>query len=205
MSKRGAPAALEPYFLYLILAAVGIGTALLEQSTRLAIVWTVMVLIGLAYQGYSRIDWRFSLLEIGRGVLVGLVIGVPLLAFLSGQLQAFTERIYGTHDTVLLFYQVCFIAAPAEELFFRGIVQTRKGISISVGLYAVMALIYFVPEAPLVGCLISFVSMGVLGYLYGYVNERYGLSAAVACHVTIAFLLQVTPSFIVAARAVLGS
>jgi membrane protease YdiL (CAAX protease family) len=27
----------------------------------------------------------------------------------------------------LLFYQVCFIAAPAEELFFRGIVQDAQG------------------------------------------------------------------------------
>ncbi len=84
MSKRGAPAALEPYFLYLILAAVGIGTALLEQSTRLAIVWTVMVLIGLAYRataastGASRC-WRSAV-----ACWWAWVIGVPLLASCRG-------------------------------------------------------------------------------------------------------------------------
>ena len=204
MTKRSTPALLEPYFLYLILVAVGLGTMLLGQPTRLAIIWTVLVLMGLIYQGHSRIDWRFSLVEIGRGALVGLVIGIPLLAFLSGQLQLFTERLYGTHNTVLLFYQVCFIGAPAEELFFRGVMQSRKGTSISAALYAVTALVYFLFKTPLLATFIAFVSMGVLGFLYSYVNDRYGLSAAVASHVTIAFLLQVMPSLIVVARSVLG-
>ena len=202
--RRSTPALLEPYFLYLILAAVGLGTVFLAQSTRLALLWTVLAVMGVLYQGMRPIDWRFSLPDVGRGALVGLVIGVPLLAFLSGSLQVYVERLYGTGDAAMLYYQACFVAAPAEELFFRGVVQTQRGISVSTALYAVTALVYFLGKAPLLGVFLAFVAMGILGFLFSYVADRYGLAAAVACHVAMGFLLQVMPSLIAAMRMILA-
>jgi membrane protease YdiL (CAAX protease family) len=202
--RKSAPALLEPYFLFLILAAVALGTVSLAQSARLALVWTALALIGILYQGVRPISWRFSLADVTRGALVGLVIGVPLLAFLASSLQVYTERLFGTGNAVMLYYQACFVAAPAEEFFFRGVVQSRRGTSVSTALYAATALIYFLGKAPLLGVFFAFVAMGILGFLFSYVADRYGLAAATACHVTMGVLLQVMPSLVAAMRMILA-
>jgi hypothetical protein len=197
MSKRAAasaPAFLEPVFMFLVVAAIGLGTVLLAQPIRLAVLWTVLALLSVVYRGVQKVDMGFSLPAIGRGVLLGLVIAVPILAFLAGPLRTFAARLYDTRDVVFLLYQVCFIAAPVEGFFFRGILQERRGSSVSIGLYALMALIYFLPHHPLLVAFIMFMSMGLLGILYSYVADRYGLAASIACHVVVAFVLQVTPS-----------
>ena len=206
MSKRlfRGEAFSEPYFLYLIFAGIGLGTVQLQQMVRLALLWTVLVLLSLAYRGRQKVEAVFSLAAVGRGALLGLVISVPLLAFLVEPLRGFAERLYGTQSAVLLFYQVCFVAAPAEEYFFRGIMQKSKGSSVSIALYAATALLFFLPYAPFLAAFIMFLAMGVLAVVYGYVWERHGLVASIACHVTVSFFLQVMPSLIGTLRMMLA-
>ncbi len=205
MSKRAArvPSIYEPYFLFLIFVGIGLGTILIEQKVRLAALWSTMILLSVLYRGRLNVDMDFAPASVSRGALLGLVISMPILAFLISQLRVFTERLYATNDVVMLFYPVCFVAAPAEEYFFRGIIQSRYGSSVSTTLYAGTALLYFLPHAPLPVSFIVFVAMGTLGIVYGFVRERHGLSAAIACHVVVGLVLQVIPSLTEALRVLL--
>lgn len=198
--KRTERDPLDPRVLLLIFVAIGVGTVLLDQSPRLALLWTSLVLMSVYYRGHRQVPTDLTLRNVGRGALLGAIISVPLLAFLAEQLANFTERLYATRDPVLLLYQVCFISAPIEEYFFRGIVQGRLGSSMSIGLYAVVPLVYFLPHTPVLVAFIVFVAMGVLGIVYAYVREHHGLAASTACHVVVGFVLQVMPSLIAALR-----
>ncbi|MFP3896991.1 MAG: CPBP family intramembrane glutamic endopeptidase [Anaerolineales bacterium] len=202
--KRARRDPLDPRFLFLIFVAIGVGTVLLDQSPRLALLWTSLLLMSVYYRGHREVATGLTLRNIGRGALLGAIISVPVLAFLSEQLGTFNERLYATRDPVLLLYQVCFISAPMEEYFFRGIVQSRLGSSLSIGLYALVPIIYFLPHVPILVTFIVFVAMGALGIVYAYVREHYGLAASTACHVVAGFVLQVMPSLIAALRLVLS-
>ena len=206
MSKRAskAPSFYEPYTLFLVFAGVSVGTFLLQQPVRLALLWTTLLILCVLHQGSHKVEVGFSLPALGRGMLLGLVISLPLLAFLSEQLRDFAERLYATKDVISLFYQVCLVSAPIEEFFFRGVVQERKGSSVSVALYAGAALLYFLPHAPILATFIVFLAMGALGTLYAYVCEHYGLAASVGCHVVVGFVLQVVPSLIATLRMMLS-
>lgn len=204
MSKRATYPALEPYFLFLLFVGIGLGTILLDQAVRLALLWSTLAILCVAYWAGQKLDIDLSLTSMGRGALLGLVISIPLLAFLAGQLRAFTERLYATQDVVTLFYQICFISAPVEECFFRGIIQEQKGSSVSIALYAVTALLLFLPYTPLLGAFAMFIAIGVLGIVYSYTYDRYGLPASIACHIVVGFIMQVAPSLIETLRTVLS-
>jgi membrane protease YdiL (CAAX protease family) len=195
---------LEPYLLFLIFVGIGLGTVMLTLPVRLALLWSTLALLSLLYRGRYAVEVGFSLPNVGRGALLGLVIALPVLAFLAGPLRAFMVRLYGTEDIVLLFYLVCFVSAPVEEFFFRGVIQDAKGSSVSTGLYAATALLLFLPHTPLLVAFIMFVALGVLGIVYGYVREHYGLMAAIACHVVVGFILQIVPLLIERARMLLA-
>jgi len=201
--KRGAsPRASfsEPYFLFLLFVALSLGTLAIKQSVRLAFLWTTLVALSVVYCGSNRVQLAFTLPGVGRGLLLGLVIAVPVLAFLSGPLRTFNETLYGTNDMANLYLQVCFAAAPAEEIFFRGIVQQRKGLWPAVGLYGIAVVLMFVPHTPLLAALIVLAAMGTLGLAFGYIAAKHGLAAAIACRWVVALLVQVFPSLFVVLR-----
>lgn len=195
MSRRVArPSIEDPYLLFLIFVGIGVGTILLDPPVRLTLLWVTLAILTILYGGRQPVDVAFTLGNVARGALLGLIIAAPLLVFLSGQVRYFTERLYGTRNTLLLFYQICLVSAPIEEAFFRGVVQQHKGSSASIALYGVTALLYFSPHVPLLATFIVFVAMGVLGIVYTSVYERYGLTASIASHVVIGFVLQMIPS-----------
>ena len=205
MSRRVArPSVEDPYLLFLVFVGIGIGTVLLEPPVRLTLLWVTLAVLSILYGGRQPIDVAFTLENVAKGALLGLVIAVPLLAFLSGQVRYFTERLYGTRNVLLLFYQICLVSAPIEEAFFRGVVQQHKGSSASIALYAATALLYFLPHVPLLPAFIVFVAMGVLGIVYTSVYERYGLTASIASHVVVGFVLQMIPSLWGALSGILG-
>ena len=194
----------EPYLLFLVFAGVGLGTILVHQNVRLTVLWVVLVFLSVLFRSVQEVQFTFSASSLWRGALLGLVISVPVLAFLSGQLRSFAERLYAADDAVLLFYQICFVSAPVEEYFFRGIVQSRKGWLVSSGLYAAAGLVYFLPHTPFVVALIAAAVMGVLGLVYAYVCDQHGLTASVGCHVVVGLILQVMPSLVASLRTMLA-
>jgi membrane protease YdiL (CAAX protease family) len=182
--------------LLLVLAGIGLGTVLLDQGVRLAILWVAMLGLGLAYTSRHPQREELSLADIGRGALIGLVAGAPFAAFLVRPLRVFSERLYATDDALLLFYQTSLVAAVAEELLFRGVLQPAKGLWLAAAAYGAMGVLYFAPHSPiLVTCIVSG-AMFVLGAIYGHVRKQYGLYAAVACHAMAAFVLCVVPAIV---------
>jgi membrane protease YdiL (CAAX protease family) len=201
--KRDSPL-LEPWFLVAAFLGVGLGTILLEQRARMALLWATLAVLGIIARGHRGGPVSLDPSAVGRGALLGLVIALPLLAFLANPLRAFTERLYASSDIVFLLYQVCFVAAPAEEVFFRGVIQDGTSLLTSLLLYAAAMLVLTLPHAPILVALLYAGAMGGLGIVYAYTYERYGLAASTACHVLVGLLLQVAPSAIEWARIVLS-
>ncbi len=190
----------DPWFLLLLFTALGMGTLAVKQPVRLSLLWTALALLSVVYVSGNKVQMSYTLPNVGRGLLLGLVIAVPLLAFLANPLRTFNETLYATNDVAYLYLQVCFAAAPAEEFFFRGIVQQKKGLWPAVGAYGVALLVLFLPHTPLPIALLVLVAMGLVGLVCGYVAAKHGLAAAIACRLVVALLVQVFPSFFVILR-----
>jgi membrane protease YdiL (CAAX protease family) len=62
-------------------------------------------------------------------------------------------------------------------------------------LFGLMQVLYFISVANVFPVVISAVIAGMvlLGVLYGYMYQRYGLTSSVACHVTVNLVLLVFP------------
>ena len=190
MIRRAArPSIEEPYLLFLIFVGIGIGTVLLEPPVRLTILWVTLAILSLLYWGRQPVDVAFSLGNVGKGALLGLVIAAPLLAFLSGQVRFFTERLYGTRNVLLLFYQICLVSAPIEEAFFRGVVQQHKGSSASIAPYAATALLYYRLHVPLLAAF-TVRGHGRVGIVYTSVRALWADGLHRPSHVVVGFVLQ---------------
>jgi len=183
----------DAYLLFLIYAGVGVGTVLVAQPGRQALLLVALAIVSLVYRNGHEVDVQFSLANLGRGAILGLVASVPLLAFVPETLARFSESLYNTDNALVVFYSASFAAAPVEEYFFRGIIAERCGSSPSAGLYALAGFIYFLPSAPIARAAIAALAMGILGVVYTYIHENHGLTAAVGCHLAVTFVLQVCP------------
>ena len=191
----------QPLYLFAVYVVVALGTVFLDQSLRYALLWSVLVLLSVLYRDTRALRADYTLAAVGRGTLLGLVVSAPILAFLSGHLRTAVERLYGTGDIASLLYQVCFVAAPVEEWFVRGIVQPRSGFWPSVAVSTAVGLLTFVTRAPVLVLALVVVYAVLTSMIYAYVRDRHGLAASIACHVCVGFVLQVLPSVIDALQA----
>ena len=194
----------EPLYLFGVFAAVSLGTIALQQHVRLALLWMTLALLALLHRGVQGAQARMTLASLSKGALLGLVVSVPLLAFLSAHLRTYAERLYATDDVVWLLYQACFISAPIEESFFRGVVQSGRGPLAGIGLYAIASVLFYAKLPTLAVLPLVLVVHALAGVVYAHVCGRHGLSAAVACHVVVAFVLQVLPTIIATLQLVPG-
>lgn len=186
----------DPLLGYALVVAIGLGTVLLSPGVRLAAMWVAMMALGLVGLGLEGSSEGLALSGLARGALVGIVLGAPVGVFLFRPLHGFSERLYATSDPLLLFYQTSLVGALAEELFFRGVLQPKRGLLVATAAYAGIGLVYFAPHAPVLGIVLAVACMGLLGAVYAYVRQHYGLAAAVVCHALAAFLMNVMPSLI---------
>ena len=70
---------LDPIFGCLIFAAVGLGTLAMGVSSRLVILWTTLLGLWLAHREGKSFRFVYRFAEIGRGAIIGLAIGLPLV------------------------------------------------------------------------------------------------------------------------------
>ena len=187
---------IDPYLAFLVFAGLGLGTWAIGPQLRLTILWIALGMAVLLYaeRGYLELD--YSLLNLGRGALLGLILSLPLLIFLKDPLHAMARQLFVTNDVLALFHRLIFIVAPIEETFFRGYLQQERGLLPGIGAYALAGLIYWLPTTPLLALLIITAAMGVLGGIYGYVRSRYGLTASIGCSMVVYFVLMVCPGLI---------
>jgi len=194
-SKRKAELRLEPYLAYLVFAAVGVGVYSLAQDARLVLLWLVLLSASLIYADQRPIELGYDLAKVGQGAAVGLVLSIPLLILAFEPLLATSVRLYPLGSGSTVFLGLVLVAAPVEEVFFRGVLQGEHGFWAAAGLYALAGVVFFLPIAgsfPVVlGAMV--VGMAVLAVVYGYVALRYGLAAGIACHVMVNLMLFVLP------------
>ena len=195
---------LDPYFACLIFAGVALGTLGLQVTLRLAILWTTLLALWLIYHEGRVFSGSYRYRDVGLGVGIGLAIGLPtlLLAF-RGLAQAIpilyagpapSAQVELTGSTV--FASLVVLAPLAEELFFRDMLHKERGFWIGTGLYAAAGVLLFLPTAGQFPVVLFAVSgaAAVLGVLYAFLYERYGLATALSCHATANLMLLCLPA-----------
>jgi membrane protease YdiL (CAAX protease family) len=201
VTRRGAKprgrqgSLVDPWISYLIFLGIGLGTWQVSRPWRQTILWLFLLAWFLLYCGIRPVKASFAWRNVGWGVLIGAVVGLPLLAVFWKYLFSFAVQLFATSDARLLFYELCLFVAPAEELYFRGFVQREKGMVAATVLYTMAALIYFVPglQIPALAVALSTIVYGLLGFVYSYTYARHGLSAAIAGHFTFNLIAMVLP------------
>jgi membrane protease YdiL (CAAX protease family) len=190
---------LDPYFAFLIFVTFGLGTWRVEAEIRLTVLWVILLVLVLIYAETNPIRFNYSLIESGRGVVIGLIISLPFLFLARGVLSVTAVPLFPMPSLAARFRALVLLAAPVEELFFRGILQQERGIFHAALLYGLGGAVFFLPAAGLGGPLALIVIaavMALLGFVYGYVYNRYGLSASMACHAVVNVVLLFVPALL---------
>ena len=180
---------------FLLLAGVGLASARLSHPVRLSLLWLVLLIMILVYAQTGRLKSNYSLLNVGRGVLIGAAVALPFYLFGRNFFQATALRLYGIDDLQVLLERAVFIVPLLEGLYFRGIVQREHGLVEGALLFALAQALYFGPAVGLFSAVIAALVVGMFlaGLLYGYLYQRYGLTASIAGHVSVNLLLFVLP------------
>lgn len=195
---------LDPYLAYLVFAAVAVGTWRLERHWRMTLLWGVLLAIVLIHSSQQPVALSYSAQSLLRGIVAGLVLGVPLLILARPYLYAFANQLFApdrgltnSSQILILLQRMVIIGAVVEELYFRGLLQSQKGLLAGSVAYGLTWFLYFAPGAgtPLLALVIVFVAASLLGFYFSLIYERYGLAAAMVTHaVGLLFLLVLPPA-----------
>jgi membrane protease YdiL (CAAX protease family) len=187
---------LNTRFTFLIYAAVAAGTITLDATLRTTILWSVLAVLLLAHIGSQPLTMRYQFSRVQRGALLGLLLTLPLAFLARDVLLTLASSSLGTASGSLLFQRLVFIAAPLEELYYRGYVQRDRGTAEATLLYAIAALLIYWPTTQGFWAVLATMVLGsaLLGALFAWVNKRFGLSAAIACHIACNLCLFILPS-----------
>ncbi len=193
--KRYSLANFDPYLTFLIFAVVGLGTWRIGLEARLIILWLVLLGICLIYVEEKAIALQYGLVNLGRGAVVGLIISLPLLLLATDTLKTASASLFPLDSQAALFQNLVLLAAPIEGVYFRGILQRERGLVVAALLYGLGQGILFLPGlSGFLAVLVAvIVVMALLGFVYGYVCQRYGLSASISCHAVVNLVLLFLP------------
>jgi membrane protease YdiL (CAAX protease family) len=194
-TSRSSRRDLDPYFAYLIFVGVGLGSLQVNPEIRLTLLWSTLLALSLIYAGRKHVAARYSLANLGRGAIVGFIISLPFLLAARGVLNVSSTRLFPMPSQAALFQALTFVSAPVEELYFRGILQRERGLVSAAVLYGLAGTVFFLPVFRGFAFILLAVvlSMGLLGFVYGYVCNQYGLGASIACHAMVNFVLLFLP------------
>jgi membrane protease YdiL (CAAX protease family) len=194
-TSRSSRRDLDPYFAYLIFVGVGLGSLQVNPEIRLTLLWSILLALSLIYAGRKHVAARYSLANLGRGAIVGFIISLPFLLAARGVLNVSSTRLFPMPSQAALFQALIFVSAPVEELYFRGILQRERGLVSAAVLYGLAGTVFFLPVFRGFALILLAVvfSMGLLGFVYGYVCNQYGLGASIACHAMVNFVLLFLP------------
>jgi membrane protease YdiL (CAAX protease family) len=186
---------LNPYLSFALLCGIGVTTLRLDRSLRLTLLWSVLLAMVLLHAESRRLKANYNLLNLVRGALVGAVVALPFYIFAKDFFYATASRLYGVSDLQVLLERAVFLVPILEESYFRGVVQREKGLLHGALFFGLAQMLYFIPLASAFSLVLGAVTVGMamFGLLYGYLYQRYGLTASIACHVAVNFVLLVLP------------
>jgi len=199
-TARAVPGAwvLDPYLAFLLLLGIGIATFRLDHQLRLTVLWLTLLALVLLYAESGRLKANYSLLNLARGALVGTIVALPFFLFARDFFYATASWLYGLNDLQVLLERAIFLVPLLEESFFHGVVQRERGLRDGALLFGLAQVLYFASAAGIYPLVIAAVGLGMilLGLLYGYMYQRYGLTSSIACHVAVNLVLLVLPAMV---------
>jgi membrane protease YdiL (CAAX protease family) len=177
--------------------ALGLGTLVIELETRYAVLWIILAAMGalLTLVDPEKPLDPITVPSLIWGLGIGLVIGLPLLSLTGPGLADTSRLLFPDSSLALLLLALVFAIPLSETLFFRGALQERHGLVISiVGAGASTVLLYWPAASSSPVYLIAVaVFYTVLAGIYSFIRDRYGLAAAYLCQVTINLMLIFLP------------
>jgi hypothetical protein len=182
-----------PILVFLVFVAVGLGAWSLAQDLRGLLLWSILLVGSLVLAARRVTRFKLNLGELGRGLVFGLVIGLPLAVLTPEALATTSERLFGLARPEQLLLRQVLVASVVEGIYFRGLLQPTTGIGLAAVLYGVAGLILYLPPAvgfPAVLVAIV-VIMAVLGLIYGLIAARYSLLTSITCQATVSLCLWV--------------
>ena len=193
--ERDELATLDPYWAFLVFAVVGLGTWRMGEESRSLVLWLVLLGACLVYADEKAIVMQYGLVNLGRGIVVALLISTPMLLLARDALRAISANLFPLTSGAALLQNLVLVSAPIEGLYFRGFLQRERGLVAAAMLYGLGQGIVFLPglssfPAVLVGVVVA---AAFLGFVYSYVCQRYGLSASISCQATMNLVLLFLP------------
>ena len=195
---------LDPYFACLVFAGVALGTLALPVGPRLIALWATLLVLWIVSRQGQELHLAYHFSDLGRGVGLGLAISVPVVVFAFQGLATAIPILYvggntpsGSTITGTTIFATLVVLAPlAEELFFRDVLQRGRGMWFTIALYAAAGVLFFLPTAgsyPIVLLAVGGAT-AVLGVIYSFLYQRFGLATALACHATVNLVLLCIPA-----------
>ncbi|MGF1505745.1 MAG: hypothetical protein ACFB51_11550 [Anaerolineae bacterium] len=204
----GVLSGVDPLYGMALYLAFALGTLFLpiESSLRLALLWSVLAIVGALYTLVDAEAPRaVSASDLAWGAGTGLIVGLPVLILAAGSLADTARQIFPAAEAGAVLAYLAFAAPIAETLFFRVAVQEVRGLLPAIVGAGANTAILFWPGLLVSSNLGFVVFVGVfftaLAGLYSIIRERYGGAAALVCQVTVNVLLLVLPLLIVSPAA----
>lgn len=198
MKRKNVPQVVFPLdtlVSFAIWAALAVTSVTVEREVRQVALWTILLVLSLIHSSSLRPSPKTILPALGRGIAVGLVLSLPVLFLFQPLLTNVSSRLWPAYSGAALFQSIVLVAPFVEEMFFRGLVQRQHGLPISAVSYGAFLTLFFLPtllDFAVIGLIIALIGV-TLGFIYGYVAERYGLPASVGCHLTVNTFLLFLP------------
>lgn len=189
----------DPLFGLLLAGAISIGLIPLidtDADLRYTLVWGMLALFGVMawlFGGATRISEEDPI-NLAWGGVFGLVLSIPVLAFVGGSLTDLSSLMFETLSVGTVLAYLVFVMPLAETLFFRGLIQPPRTFWITALICTVWQWVLFFPvinsgPLPLIAAIIFLMA----NLLYGYVMDRNGLAAAWVCQITVNLALFFLP------------
>ena len=187
---------IDAYLAFAIFAAVGVATWGLDQAVRLTLAWSTLLVLAVVHGTGQKVQFSYTLTELARGAVVGVLLAVPVCLVLRDFLTATSQRLFAADSILSLLWGAVLLMPAVEALYFRGLVYRQKGLWPSVLLYAGAGVVYFLPvtwdgHLPILAALVC--GMALLGFVYGYVRAMHGLATSLVCQATINCVFFVLP------------
>ncbi|MFN8485715.1 MAG: hypothetical protein U0768_21955 [Anaerolineae bacterium] len=186
---------LPPLLLFMVFVAVALATWTLDQTVRLIALWGLLVAGSLLLGRKRLMPLGYNPMELARGLIIGLAIGLPVAVLGQTVLGATAGRLFGNTKPEQLLLLLGIVAPIADGVYFRGFLQPAVGVAITALLYGLAGLLFFLPPAigfPLILAILVLVMAG-FGVVYGAMARRYTLTASIACQAAVSVCIWVLP------------
>ena len=190
----------DPLFGLVLAGAVSVGLSPIINDggadLRYTLVWGMLALFGVVawlLGSADRIEEEDPI-NLAWGTVFGLILSIPVLAFVGNNLTEISERMFPGLGTGTVLAYLMFVMPLSETLFFRGLLQTSRALWLPAIICTIWQFVLFLPQVnrgplPLILALV----MLMANILYGYVRNRNGLAAAWICQMTVNLVLLFFP------------